>query len=294
MESDTNKKLGLYVLVVLYSDKPSRSNTLKSLKNINLEEIGIKPKIILWDNSPTGLYEEKYLNSYPHEFEYIHSPENKPLSSLYNIVVSSFIRDLSYEWMIFLDDDTNITREYFSELINEACQESVNLILPLVTDITGNLISPGKLRFVAGRPLHATEIYSGLRQSNKYLALMSAIAIHKNTFIEGVLFDENIPFYGIDTKFLLDYQEKFPLLYFMKNKIIHDSRLDDLKCEHFEDNYKRLSLLITSWGRSLKLTLLMKLCLFLYIPLFVVKKIIILKDYRYVGLIKLVFSVFNK
>lgn len=287
-------KLCLYILVVLFSNKPSKSNTLESLRAINLNDINIKPKLILWDNSLDGLYEKEYLDCYPYEIEYIHYPDNKPLSSLYNSVAMSFIGAPEYDWMIFFDDDTNITLEYFEELASESCQSSANLILPLVSNFDGRIISPGKLSLVAGKTLGISEIYNGLRMSDRYLALMSAIVVNKKVFQEGVLFDEDIPFYGVDTKFLLDYQERFSSLYFMKSKITHESRLDDLRFENFNDNYNRLSLLISSWSRSLRLTRPMRLLLFVYVPFFIIKKVILLRDLRYLKLITFIFSVFKK
>lgn len=265
-----------------------------SLEKVNFELLGMKVNIIVWDNSEDGLYENEYLDAYPHSFLYIHTPENKPLSKLYNCVVDRFIIDDDYSWLVIFDDDTEINSDYFIELKCDVDKIDVNLAVPRISNKSGKVISPGKLYFTAGRSLESSELFAGMKDSSKYLALMSAIAIRKRTFLSGLRFDESLSFYGIDTKFLLDYQKKFRFIYFMNTHVFHESKLDDLTDGKFEENYKRLSMLITSWSKSLNLSFSKKLLLLFYIPLFAIKKSIVLRNVKYICLLRFVLSIFNK
>jgi glycosyltransferase involved in cell wall biosynthesis len=104
-------------------------------------------KILIFDNSEQGT-EPVELEG---RFIYYHSKKNVGLAQAYNYALDQSNDDT--EWLMTLDQDTKLTKEYLSELISTSSElsETVAAVAPIVTD-NERQISP--VRSDTLRPLH--------------------------------------------------------------------------------------------------------------------------------------------
>lgn len=136
------------VVVVLYNMTFSESPTIISLNQLLAS--GAFPeirKILIFDNSEQGT-EPVELEG---RFIYYHSKKNVGLAQAYNYALDQSNDDT--EWLMTLDQDTKLTKEYLSELISTSSElsETVAAVAPIVTD-NERQISP--VRSDTLRPLH--------------------------------------------------------------------------------------------------------------------------------------------
>jgi glycosyltransferase involved in cell wall biosynthesis len=136
------------VVVVLYNMTFSESPTIMSLNQLLAS--GAFPeirKILIFDNSEQGT-EPVELEG---RFIYYHSKKNVGLAQAYNYALDQSNDDT--EWLMTLDQDTKLTKEYLSELISTSSElsETVAAVAPIVTDNERH-ISPGRSDTL--RPLH--------------------------------------------------------------------------------------------------------------------------------------------
>jgi glycosyltransferase involved in cell wall biosynthesis len=119
------------VVVVLYNMTFSESPTIMSLNQLLAS--GAFPeirKILIFDNSEQGT-EPVELEG---RFIYYHSKKNVGLAQAYNYALDQSNDDT--EWLMTLDQDTKLTKEYLSELISTSSElsETVAAVAPIVTD----------------------------------------------------------------------------------------------------------------------------------------------------------------
>lgn len=142
---------GLFkMVVVLYNLTFLESTTITSLNKLlasgSFPEI---TEVLIFDNSsesttPSGLEQR---------FSYYHSGENVGLARAYNYALEQI--NPAVEWLVTLDQDTVISREYLNELIVKASKlpKTVVAIAPIIKD-QQQQISP--VRSDTLRPLHKT------------------------------------------------------------------------------------------------------------------------------------------
>lgn len=122
-------------LVVLYNTHISESKTIGSYIN-NIKLISDFEHILsIVNNGPNSLLQGKIENECFSilknnfiNFEYFENIENRPLSVIYNECITTH-NDIDY--VVLLDQDSELTTEYFQDLIS-AFREDVNLFLPVV------------------------------------------------------------------------------------------------------------------------------------------------------------------
>jgi GT2 family glycosyltransferase len=276
---EANIEVNYLVLVVLYNLKPKDSDTIKSL--VNASRYLMNSKLIVWDNSAVGLDEINisWLNVKFKTVQYIHTPENTPLSKLYNTVIRSH-EGAPYSHLVLFDHDSQFGPDYFIAL-NKAIslKTDAHLYVPIVMS-TGHIVSPADLYYFKGyywkhrttgliRTKHKSAINSGMAISFDYL-------YHH---FEG--YDEQFLFYGTDTDFVNKYAKKFNKMYVIDCEVMHKldynhgDNVDNILSRHRE--YLRAIYLINSSGIALKL--LTRLYLFIYCA----KKAIIYHDMRFIN-----------
>ncbi len=166
---------------------------------------------------------------------------NCPLAKVYNDV--SELKS-SYEWLVILDDDTQLPLDYLESLV-EADWDGVeaDIAVPIVR--CGDLIvSPGQYKFVKGK--HWTEVQRGMLLSHNLVAIASGMAIrHRYIASFPRPFDERLSFYGIDTRFFLDYRDRRQALFVTSATLEHDSAL--WKPQDKDEQLRRFKLLRQSW-----------------------------------------------
>ena len=104
-----------YAAVVIYNQYCRDSITCKNLKNICEDESDIK--IIIADNSTQEeIKKANKLQCEKYQWKYKDMKGNKGLSVAYNCIIGELPRFSELDCIIWLDDDTNITKEYFRAL----------------------------------------------------------------------------------------------------------------------------------------------------------------------------------
>lgn len=144
--------LMLYVAIVIYNKKLSDVLSRYSAKRL-LEKHGEKKtKIIVVDNSDKSFYvDDEELNNFvaTHGIVYIKNGKNLGLSKAYNKAVEYALHDSTnpkFDFLMLLDDDTDITYDYIREIYKEykapsRVNDGVNVITGLI-ESGGNPMSP--------------------------------------------------------------------------------------------------------------------------------------------------------
>ncbi|BBM17491.1 MULTISPECIES: glycosyltransferase [Enterococcus] len=159
------------LVIVLYKMTFSDSSTITSLNKLlasnNFLEIR---RVLIFDNSeqasvPQGLDKR---------FCYYHSPKNIGLAQAYNYAADQSAKES--EWLLTLDQDTTLTREYLEELITKASNvpKSVAAIAPVIKDHEQQ-ISP--VRSDTLRPLHKVLPQSNHSYSSDVMIINSGTAL---------------------------------------------------------------------------------------------------------------------
>lgn len=211
------------VVVVLYNMTFSESPTIISLNQLLAS--GAFPeirKILIFDNSEQGT-EPVELEG---RFIYYHSKKNVGLAQAYNYALDQSNDDT--EWLMTLDQDTKLTKEYLSELISTSSElsETVAAVAPIVTD-NERQISP--VRSDTLRPLH-TELPKKNRVYSKDI-----MVINSGTAIRTIFLRE---LGGYNIHFPLDYLDHWlcwrifnehQQIYILSNELEHQLSVLDYK-----------------------------------------------------------------
>lgn len=138
-----NSACRILAVAALYKQSPRESNALSSFSGILRDdpELASHFSLVVYDNSPDGLRA-------PDEFplDYVHDPANGGLAAAYNYALAR-AEEGGYEWLLLLDQDTTLTKEFFTELI--ACvralraEDNVAAIVPKLA-VRGTILSPAE------------------------------------------------------------------------------------------------------------------------------------------------------
>jgi GT2 family glycosyltransferase len=252
------------MLVVLYNLKPKDSATIKSL--VDSADYLTNAKLIVWDNSKAELDTDSMAWLYDNfkSVEYIHTPENTPLSKLYNTIIRDH-QGAPYSYLILFDHDTNFGPDYFIAL-NKAIslKTDTHLYVPIITS-KGHIVSPAELYYFKGYYWkHRT---TGLIRSKPKTAINSGMAIsfdYLRNHFKG--YDERLLFYGTDVDFVNKYAKIFNNMYVIDCEVRHKLdynhgyNVDNILSRHKE--YLRAIYLINS--NSIASKLFTRLYLFMY------------------------------
>ena len=211
------------VVVVLYNMTFSESPTIMSLNQLLAS--GAFPeirKILIFDTSEQGT-EPVELEG---RFIYYHSKKNVGLAQAYNYALDQSNDDT--EWLMTLDQDTKLTKEYLSELISTSSElsETVAAVAPIVTD-NERQISP--VRSDTLRPLH-TELPEKDRVYSKDIMVINSGTAIRTIFLRKLG--------GYNIHFPLDYLDHWlcwrifsehQQIYILSNELEHQLSVLDYK-----------------------------------------------------------------
>lgn len=256
------------ILVVLYKQKVSESNTLLSL--LNCKESLSEKLLFVWDNSPYPLDPADFffLEDQFEYFKYFNSKDNKSLSELYNTV----IKRIKFDKIFIFDQDTTLTDEYF-KLVDSAAITNIDIgvFLPFVKN-NDRVVSP--LPYSAINFDHSKLTKKGRISAKDKTAFASGLCIRECVFKrDNIWFDENLSFYGIDYKFILDYGDFNEFMYLIDYKLEHslsftEEETKEVKIKRFDSNitasfylasarfnfYQKLILVVRSFFTSFKMS----------------------------------------
>jgi GT2 family glycosyltransferase len=149
------EKLMAHVLavVVLYRLEPARSKTLVGLARAVEEDptLAKQIEILVWDNSPAAIDER----SIPFPCTYRHTAANEGVSGAYNAAAAMAV-ERGCAWILLLDHDTSITKEFLRGMLAHAAQsdrnEQVAAVVPFLY-ANNFCLSPRLWRFGRHVPL---------------------------------------------------------------------------------------------------------------------------------------------
>jgi GT2 family glycosyltransferase len=138
-----NSGCRILAVAALYQQRPSESNALSSWRAILNGDPAMAShfSLVVYDNSA-----ERHQIAEDFPFHYVHDPTNGGLAAAYNYALS-LAEDTGCEWLLLLDQDTTLTREFLAELI--ACanalrtEDNVAAIVPQLM-VRGEIVSPAE------------------------------------------------------------------------------------------------------------------------------------------------------
>ena len=139
----TKSRVSILAVVVLYECAPSESRSLCALIAILRanSELSRHFSLIIYDNSPL---EQRLDLDANFKIQYQHDPRNAGLATAYNFAIGQAETE-NHDWLLLLDQDTLVTREFLDEL--KACAEQLrpednvaSIVPKLIVD--GRICSP--------------------------------------------------------------------------------------------------------------------------------------------------------
>lgn|SRR5574344_174781 len=166
--------INIYPVIVVYNKRIEESLTLRSLITCNI----INNHIHVIDNSTKEYDVESSCKS--KGYQYYSMNGNKGLSKAYNAALSLILpKTSSDDLIIWLDDDTAITPDYFSLLESCALQhEEIDIFAPIIKGQDDIIYSPNRYGFFRSSYLKTPEDeidYSEFNGINSCLAIRARI-----------------------------------------------------------------------------------------------------------------------
>lgn len=166
-------------IIVIYNKSVADSVTcdcIDKLKSIDLD-------VLIVDNSTSDY--NNAIECEKRHYKYISMGGNKGLSKAYNVAIDNSEADI----LIFFDDDTEISEDYFTVL-----KESVNnnwdidIFAPIVYGQDGVIYSPNEFNFLRNKFISSPQEEIN---PEKFNAIASCLAVRKKVF-ESYRFDETL------------------------------------------------------------------------------------------------------
>jgi GT2 family glycosyltransferase len=210
------------ILVVIYNTKLSSVSTLNSLNSCKYHN---KSKIIIWDNSPQKADNENiaFIETQFNDFEYIHSPQNLSLSTIYNNIINTYIdiKNSQFDYLVLFDQDSTFKGDFFENIDRIiSTKKDLMLILPIIK-ASGYIVSPSKQILFKGS--YWKKKKTG-RVKSKFSSAINSGMIISTQYLKRVSFryDESYKFYGTDIYFMKNYTKNEKYFYVMDYEIQHD------------------------------------------------------------------------
>ena len=220
-------------IVVLYKKNIKDSKTLhalsKTLKFYNKDTI---LDVYVYDNSP-----KKQIVCFIDNLKihYQHNPKNPGVSRAYNEGVE-YATSLKKEWVFLLDDDTEISKNYF-QVLSASINNEVNCYVPVLKD-SGKIISPCYFFMTLGYKIH--EINYGVLTFGRHSFLNSGTFIKISSFLSINGYRDEIPLYFSDFDFVERLKKKEKHFYILETVFNHSlSFIDDSNYEAFLPTFER-------------------------------------------------------
>ena len=174
---DMNISDKIFLVLVLYKTKLEDSRTIKSLSLYLKNNIDI----FVFDNSPNPQYNKEFFTHGIFNVHYQCNTLNPGLAFAYNEALK-YASLYNKEWVLLLDQDTELTKEYIEEI------SSINLddfsieivaIIPKVFSSKNKLISPSKINIDNGLIKSSiTGINSGTILRVNYMKSINGFCLH--------------------------------------------------------------------------------------------------------------------
>ena len=186
----------IYAAIVIYNKICSESVSIQCLQRwMTPEEL----KIIVFDNSTSDYCNAQFCVE--HNFKYLTYHENKGLSFAYNRIIENIQAD-SDDYVLILDDDTELTEEFLREIV--FCEKK-DINLPVVRSIQdGHIFSPSikknRIRSIVIQSVNELE-------GNQITAINSGMVIKASVF-ESIRYNESLFLDCVDHDFMDQVNER--------------------------------------------------------------------------------------
>ncbi len=253
----------ILAVVVLYKESPEESVATQALLQTLREEPRLSQKfsLLLYDNSPEP--QTPLPSSLPVTYE--HDASNRGLAYAYNYALKR-AAELQIEWLLLLDQDTGVTREYLMEaaelVASEGKEARVAAFAPRLIGVKG-LRSPSlifldmvrrQVTFRNRRPMVAPDDAFGL-QEQRFAAFNSGAIVRVSAIQAIGGFPEEFWLDFLDIAVFHELHAKGYRLYIMRTSLSHSLSVDAKGFFQKEGAFKRhrnilraMSLYTTRYG----------------------------------------------
>ena len=263
------------VIICLFNKRLFESQTLVSI--LELDILGVGFNLHLWDNSSAKMDEnEQYLlEEKGTSLSYDHTPENKPLSFVYNRILSR-LENVSTN-IILLDDDTRIPSNYIqtvSKLLKT--EKDIKLFIPTIRH--KELIVSPAIDFYLFSTYFKSQPFGKIGLKN--LTAINSGMVIRSIYFNSFRYNEQLNFYGTDNNFMLEYMKREKLVMMIPICLDHHLSIFDASKEkkikiHSETIRARKIIYSNS-------TLIIRILVFLNIKLTSLKKCLQYKTLEYI------------
>ncbi|WP_270330185.1 glycosyltransferase [Lapidilactobacillus dextrinicus] len=165
-------------------------------------------QVLIFDNSNNLDIAQQNENScLSKNIVYLTKSENVGLSRAYNLVLNKIQKDYSFnnnDYIVWLDDDTEVTQEWLSELSNEVSKNKYDIITPIISSPDGTIYSPNSAGIMKNNLSLNTSKQSKIKKFN---AINSCLCV-RLTIFDDYRYDERLFLDQVDQKFFDDLRKK--------------------------------------------------------------------------------------
>ncbi len=219
----THKQIKVLIIIVLYKTKLDKSLSYKSLNSSLLDYDNVIFEKLIFNNSSSIHIEDI------EGLEIVNSAENQKLNGAYNHALQ-IANKIDADWILLLDQDTELTKDYFEKLtdflLSNKDKDIVNVVPRLVSG--KQHISPHRLSFF--QTIRKETVETGTY--NQHLVALNSVSLHRVSFLNNIGGFSSL--FPLD---LLDYWVSYRV-YSAKKKIylLDVSLSHDLSVLNFENN----------------------------------------------------------
>ncbi len=180
----------IYAAIVVYNKKCTDSVTIQCLQKwTNLKTL----HVVVFDNSTSDFGNEEFCTK--NEYSYLTYHENKGLSFAYNRIIESLNAD-SNDYLLILDDDTELTEAYLAEILY--CEKS-EINLPIVrSKIDGHIFSPSVMKST----VRSIAIESAAELEGKRITAINSGMVIKASVFNTIKYNEKLFLDYVDHDFM--------------------------------------------------------------------------------------------
>lgn len=190
----------LFAVVVVYNKSLNESKTITNLLSFAIPNL----QIIIVDNSTFYYNNNKLCEEW--NIHYISMQGNKGLSKAYNVALNYICQTFrENDLVIWFDDDTQITKEYFTILDKALSQgNKYDVFAPFIYGQNGKIYSPNNSGFLKNKLLKS--ITDNVNY-NRFNAINSCLAVRVHLY-KNYRYDERLFLDSVDHNFFDDLREK--------------------------------------------------------------------------------------
>ena len=198
MSNTSEGAIQFYAVVVIYNTSISDSDTINRLRIIKGHQI----EIIAVDNSTRDYSNEAICRE--SGWTYISMYGNAGLSKAYNKALD-YICTKKSGIVVWFDDDTEVTQEYFDTLELDICKyQDVDVFAPMIRGQDGRFWSPNSYRYIRNKQIKKP---TDNIPNEKFNAINSCTAVRTSVY-EDYRYTEKLFLDQVDHQFFEDQREK--------------------------------------------------------------------------------------